>query len=265
MSARGVAVVTGASGGIGLELARVLAREGYDLALVARSAARLATVAHELVTAHQVRAVPIALDLATDTAPQALIDALATHDLGTVDVLVNNAGFATFGKFAEIALQDEVDEIHLNVLTLTALTKLVLPAMIVRGKGEILNVASTAAFVPGPYMAVYYATKHYVLAFSEAIANELRGTGVSVTALCPGATESGFQDRAKLHDSPLVAGRKLTAAASVAAFGIAAMHAKKTVVIPGIANHAIPWAARLLPRSIVPAIVRRAQAPRGTS
>lgn len=263
MSARGAAAVTGASGGIGLEIARVLAREGYDVALVARSAARLTAIATELAAEYKVRVVPIALDLATDAAPKALIDALAAHEISDIAVLVNNAGFATYGKFAETSLEEEVEEIHLNVLTLTALTKLVLPAMLARGRGEILNVASTAAFVPGPMMAVYYATKHFVLAFSEAIADELRGTGVSVTVLCPGATDTGFVERANMKESKLFAGRKLPDARAVAEFGVAAMHAKKTVVVHGLANKATPWAARLFPRRMVTAIVRRVQAPRG--
>jgi short-subunit dehydrogenase len=264
MNARGAAVVTGASGGIGLEIARVLAREGYDVVLVARSAARLAAISTELEAEYKIRAVPIALDLATDEAPQALVDALTAHNVSDVEILVNNAGFATYGKFAETALKEEVEEIHLNVLTLTVLTKLMLPAMLARGRGNILNVASTAAFVPGPLMAVYYATKHFVLALSESIADELKGTGVSVTVLCPGATESGFGDRANMQDSKLFA-RKLPDSRSVAEFGVAAMHAKKTVVIHGAANHAIPWVARLLPRGIIPSIVRRAQAPLGHS
>jgi len=263
VSSRGAAVVTGASGGIGLEIARVLAREGYDVALVARNSARLEAIAAELEAEYKIRAVPIALDLATDEAPKALIDVLAARDVSDIAVLVNNAGFATYGKFAETSLKEEVEEIHLNVLTLTVLTKLMLPAMLARGRGEILNVASVAAFAPGPLMAVYYATKHFVLAFSESIADELRGTGVSVTVLCPGATETGFTDRANMQESKLFAGHKLPDARAVAEFGVAAMHAKKTVVIHGAANKALPWAARLLPRGMVTAIVRRVQAPRG--
>ena len=147
---------------------------------------------------------------------------------------MNNAGFATFGRFAEIALERELEELALNVVTLTALTKLLLPPMLGARRGRILNVASVAAFVPGPYMAVYYATKAYVLSFSEALAVELRGTGVTVTCLCPGATASGFQERAEMTESPLVRGKKLPSAAAVAEFGIRAMERGTAVAIPGL-------------------------------
>ena len=259
--ARGTALVTGASGGIGLELARVLAREGYDVVLVARNAEHLNEYAHSFERDYHVRAVPLALDLATADAPQRVVEALAEHGL-VIDVLVNNAGFATFGLFAETPLEAELEELQLNVVTLTALTKLLLRPMLARHAGRILNVASTAAFLPGPYMAVYYATKAYVLSFSEALAHELRGSGVTVTCLCPGATASGFVARANMEQSGLVAGRRLPDAASVAAYGIAAMHRGTTLAIPGLANKALPWLIRIVPRGLAPRIVARVQAPR---
>jgi short-subunit dehydrogenase len=258
---RGAALVTGASGGIGLGLARVLAREGYDVALVARSAERLSDHARSFERDYGVRAVPIALDLATAEAPQRVVRALAEHELA-IDVLVNNAGFATFGLFRDTPLDAELEELQLNVVTLTALTKLLLPPMLAKRAGRILNVASTAAFLPGPYMAVYFATKAYVLSFSEALAEELRASGVTVTCLCPGATASGFQARADMADSGMVAGRRLPDAASVAAYGIAAMHRGKILAIPGLENKALPWLTRLLPRRLAPRIVANLQAPR---
>ncbi len=199
-----IALITGASGGIGLEIATVLAAEGHDCVLVARDAAKLAALAAALRTAHGVRALPVPLDLGADDAPQRLVAALDAHGMSAVDVLINNAGFATFGLFADTELRAEIEELHLNVVTLTVLTKLFLPGMLARKRGEIMNLGSTGSFIAGPYMATYCATKNYVLSFSEALAEEVRGTGVSVTCLCPGPTASGFQARAKMSESPLV-------------------------------------------------------------
>jgi hypothetical protein len=245
-----------------LEVATVLAAEGHDCVLVARDAAKLDALAAALRSAHRVRAVPVALDLGTDDAPQRLIAMLDQHGMRDVDVLVNNAGFATFGLFAHTELSAEIEELHLNVVTLTVLTKLILPGMLARKRGQIMNVGSTASFIAGPYMATYCATKNYVLSFSEALAEEVRGTGVSVTCLCPGPTASGFQARAKMADSPLVKNAQMPDARSVAAYGVRAMHAKRTLAIPGAGNKIVPLLVRLLPRSVIPRVVRRAQAPR---
>lgn len=262
MAQRGVALVTGASGGIGFEIARVLARERYDLVLVARSAEQLEEHARAFEREHGIRALPVALDLARADAPERVVAILAEHNL-TVDVLVNNAGFATYGRFAETPLEAERGEIQLNVVALTALCKLLLPPMLARRRGNILNVASTAAFVPGPYMAVYYATKAYVLSLSEALAEELRGTGVRVTALCPGATASGFQERAGITEVPFYGSRKLPDAASVAAYGVKAMHRGVALAIPGVDNRALPALLRVVPRRIVPRLVAKLQDPGG--
>ena len=257
---RGTALVTGASGGIGLELARVLARDGYDLMLAARSGDKLTAAAEALAKEYGVRAVTATVDLARADGTDRMMEALADAGL-SIDVLVNNAGFATFGLFTEIALANELEELQLNVVTLTSLTKRLLPAMLAKGEGRILNVASTAAFVPGPYMAVYYATKAYVLSFSAALAEELRDTGVTVTCLCPGPTASDFQARARMEASP-VSRRPMPSAKSVAEYAVDAMERGVTVAIPGFDNRAIPWAARLLPRGLLTRIVRRIQAPR---
>src|SRR3989475_8551934 len=198
------ALITGASSGIGLELARVLAEHGHDGGLVARSEATLQSLAAEL-KARDVRAHVIVVDLSAPGAAKAVVDRV--RDLALeIDVLVNNAGYGVYGPFLETSLDAELAMIRVNIVALTELTKRLLPAMVARKRGKILNVASTAAFLPGPLMAVYYATKAYVLSFSEAIANELEGTGVTVTALCPGPTASGFQAAARLEESRLVAG-----------------------------------------------------------
>jgi short-subunit dehydrogenase len=178
----------------------------------------------------------------------------------TVDTLVNNAGFTLFGRFAETDWKQEFEMLQVNVVALTALTKVFLPGMVQQRAGRILNLASTAAFQPGPLMAVYYATKAYVLSFSEALADELHGSGVTVTALCPGPTRTGFQERGRMEASRLVQGR-IADARGVAEAGYAGMMAGKALVIPGFTNKLVPWLPRLLPRSMVTSIVRRAQSP----
>src|SRR5277367_149242 len=189
------ALITGASFGIGLELARIFAREGYSLVLVARTADRLRQLASELEKNHGTRSLILAVDLTDPGASAYVLDQTTRADL-QVDVLVNNAGFGQYGLFAENDLEECLRQIQLNITTLTHLTRLYLPAMIERKTGGILNVASTAAFQPGPLMAVYFATKAYVLHFSEALANELHGKGVTVSCLCPGPTATEFQERA---------------------------------------------------------------------
>jgi short-subunit dehydrogenase len=257
-NARPTALITGASGGIGEELARVFAQHGYNLILVARSEDRLAALGAELSGKHGIAAQAIAADLADPAAPARLAERLAA-DGAIVDVLVNNAGFATYGKFAELEAAGELRMLQVNVLALTHLTRLLLPGMIARRHGRILNVASTAAFMPGPLMSVYYASKAFVLSFSEGLNNELQGSGVSVTALCPGPTSTGFQARAQMEQSKLVRGRQIMDAGSVARAGYAGLMRGRPVVIPGLMNRIQTLLPRLLPRSAVPPIVRQAQ------
>lgn len=252
------ALITGASSGIGYELAKIFAREGYNLVLVARGETALQKLADELKQKYSTTVTVIAKDLSQADAPQAVADQLAGAGL-TVEVLVNNAGFADYGLFAESDLSKQLEMIQLNIVTLTHLTRLLLPAMLQRKSGKILNLASTAAFQPGPLMSVYYATKAYVLSFSEALANEVKAGGVTVTALCPGATESGFQQRAAMEDSKLVKGRKMPTSAHVAEAGYKALMQGKTVFVPGLSNKALTWAVKLLPRRIMPGLVRSAQ------
>lgn len=242
------ALVTGASGGIGLEIARLLAPD-HDLVLVARSGDQLRALADELGGAQVV-----AVDLAQPGAVQEVTAAIAE-----VDVLVNNAGVGDFGPFADADARKLTTMIDLNVGALTALTRAYLPGMIERGRGRVLNVASSAAFQPGPLMATYYATKAYVLSLSEALAEEVRGTGVTVTALCPGPTASGFQAGAAMETSKLVKGKRLPTAASVASFGVAAMGRGDVVAVPGLANKVLAASIRFTPRPVVRRLVHRMQ------
>src|SRR5438128_1555599 len=191
------ALITGASSGIGLELAKLFARDEHDVVLVARRADKLKQLAAQLGSAHNIRATVIPADLADPAAPEEIFRALRAADV-ELDVLVNNAGFGVTGPFLATDAAAELRMIQVNVTALTHLTKLFLPGMLGRGAGRVLNVASTAGFQPGPLMAVYYATKAYVISFSDALAEELRGTGVTVTCLCPGPTKTGFQEAAHM-------------------------------------------------------------------
>jgi uncharacterized protein len=250
-------LITGASSGIGLELARIFAANRHDVILVARSEDKLRGLAREC-EASGVRAHVIPADLAKAGAARAIVEGV--EKLGVeIDILVNNAGFGVYGKFVETSLATELEMIQVNIVALTELTKRCLPGMVARRRGRILNVASTAAFLPGPLMAVYYATKAYVLSFSEAIANELEGTGVTVTALCPGPTASGFQAAASLEESKLVAGRTLPTSRAVAESGYEALMAGRVVHVVGVSNKATVLSARLFPRAVMRKVVRAVQ------
>jgi len=261
MDERQTALVTGASGGIGWELARCFAAGGYDLVLVARTGGKLEELAGQLRTQNGVAARVVVKDLARPDSPDELFQALEGEHVA-VDVLVNNAGFATFGPFAETDLAQELEELQLNAVTLTQLTKRFLPGMLARRRGGVLNVASTAGFQPGPLMAVYYATKAYVLSFSEALAEELRGSGVTVTALCPGPTRSGFQVRAAMEDSGLFKFLKVMDATAVARAGYDGFRNGKRIVIPGLLNKLGTQSIRLTPRALATRVVKGMQARR---
>jgi short-subunit dehydrogenase len=251
------ALVTGASSGIGLELARLLAGSRHDLVLVARSGAKLAELGAELRERHGITARVLPKDLADPEAAPG-IAARLERDGVVLDVLVNNAGFGGYARFHEQDTRTQLEMIQVNVTALTHLTRLLLPGMVARGRGRILNVASTAAFQPGPLQAVYYATKAYVLSLSEALANELEGTGVTVTCLCPGPTDTGFGERADMTASRLFR-RPPMSAERVAAEGYRALMRGDPLVIPGFRNRASAFAVRLGPRRTVTAIARRAQ------
>lgn len=250
-------LITGASGGIGLELAKRFARDGSSLVLVARSEDALKRLASELESDYGIRAVWFAEDLSDPGAPARLYTRTEAAGL-RIDVLVNNAGFAVYGPFAEADPAATLDMVQVNVNALTHLTRLYLPGMTARRKGAVLNVASTAAFQPGPLMAVYFATKAFVLSFSEAIAYELKGTGVTVTALCPGPTRTGFEKRAQMEGSKLFKGRVMEASEAAEA-GYRALRKGDPLVIPGIGNRLMAWSVRLAPRRLVPALVKKIQ------
>jgi short-subunit dehydrogenase len=220
------ALITGASLGIGLEMAKYAASLGHNLVLVARNQQNLQALAAQIQQQYKVAIKIIAADLSEMAQVQQVYNTCKAENI-IVDMLINNAGFGDFGLFAESDWIKTNQMIQLNITSLTLMCRLFIPDMKARKTGYILNVASTAAFQPGPTMAVYYATKSYVLHFSEAIYNELQGSGVSVTCLCPGATESGFQAAAAMENSALVKGKKLPTSKEVAVFGLDAMLAKK--------------------------------------
>jgi short-subunit dehydrogenase len=250
------ALITGASSGIGYELAKVLAREGHDLALVARSGDLLEALAETLRADYGVRAEVLVADLAEPGAPDEVCERLEAAGFRT-DVLVNNAGFGSMGPFWEADAGSQLDMVQVNVTALVHLTRLILPGMVERSAGRIMNVASTAAFQPGPLMAVYFASKAFVLSFTEALDEELRGTGVSVTALCPGPVPTGFQKRAGMSKAP-IGGRMVTGdAAEVARIGYQGMMKGRRIVIPGRINRVGSFLPRLLPRAVAPRIVIR--------
>lgn len=247
-------LITGASGGIGYELAKLFARDRHNLVLVARSGDKLAQVATEL-EAYGVTVKTIALDLTAPTVPKLLFDQLQRAGI-TIGILVNNAGFGVFGEFAEMREEEILGQIGLNITALTELTRLFLPTMIARRNGRVMNVASTAAFQPGPLMAVYYATKAYVLSFSEAIANEVHGSGVTVTCFCPGATHTGFAERSGAENSRLFKQFGVMSGEKVARDGYRALMDGRTVAISGAHNWVVVQSARFAPRKMVTAISR---------
>ena len=256
----GVALVTGASSGIGREFAEICAREHRDLVLVARREGALTELAERLAGTHGVTVTVLAHDLAVPGAPEALVHEVQERGL-EVDLLINNAGFGLKGAVADLGAAEQVEMLELNVVALTLLTRLFLDGMRARGTGAILNVASTAGFQPGPLMAVYYASKAYVLSFTEALANELAGSGVTATALCPGPTMTGFATRAGTGGTRLFKGPTM-GAREVAEAGYAALRAGRPLVIPGMRNKVLAFGVRFAPRTTVTRIARKMQESR---
>jgi short-subunit dehydrogenase len=249
------ALITGASGGIGYEFAKLFASDGYDLVLVDRQGQKLADIIDELERKYGIFVKPLVKDLSRSTAPDEIYAELKQASI-RVDVLVNNAGFGTHGFFYETNLNTELEIIQVNAVCVTHLTKLFLSDMVRQGSGKILNIASIAAFQAGPLMAVYFATKAYVLSFSEAIANELEGTGVTVTVLCPGPTASGFQKAAAMEKTKIANPWGMMDSATVAKIGYLGLMANKTVVIPGTKNKILATSVRFAARKLVTKIVR---------
>lgn len=251
----GRVLVTGASSGIGADLARVFAGERRDLVLVARSRERLEEVAHELESEHGVKVRGLPIDLAAPGAAAQIHRTLEAEGV-VVDVLVNNAGLGMRGPFINLDAWRQRDMIAVNVTALTELCQLYAPQMARRGAGEILNVASTGAFAPGPLMAVYCATKAYVLSFTEALADELRGAGVKVTCLCPGATATAFAERAGTTGTRLFKGGAMSSK-RVAEVGRQALARGADLVVPGMANCALVASTRFIPIRIAAKLTRR--------
>ena len=244
-STRPLALVTGASSGIGADLARELARDGHDIVLTARTLAPMHELAAEL-EAYGASIVVLAADLSKPGAAASLVSAIEEHGL-SVEVLVANAGLGAIGRFDQMDAARIGEMLQVNIVTLTELTRLLLPGMVARRRGKVMLVASTAAFQPGPRMAVYFATKAYVLSLGEALAYELRRTGVTVTTLCPGATATNFFKVAGANEIAL---KPSMSAAKVARLGYRACKAGRRVVITGILNNILAIAARLAPHSI---------------
>jgi hypothetical protein len=254
----GTALVTGAGGGIGRELAVLLARDGYDLVVVARGREALETLAGELRGLGRTVAV-LPADLARPGAAQALFDEVMRLGL-VIDVLVNNAGIGTHGAFHDIATDKDLELLELNVVSLAVLTKLFVREMVARKRGRVLNVASLAAFQPGPYMAAYCASKAFVLSLSEAVASELAGTGVTVSALCPGPVPTGFQQRAGNQRTRLNRGPTMDAR-TVAAIGYRGLQRGQPVILPGLRTKLLAFATRLGPRRVVTSIAKLLMRP----
>lgn len=253
------ALVTGASGGIGKAIAEQFAKDGYDLVISARNLTQLQALADSWQQTYKVKVVAVAADLSQPQAAQELYAEVKRQQI-VITYLVNNAGYGLFGLFDKLDHAQQMAMLQLNIMSLTSLAKLFLPDLITQ-RGRMMNVASTAAFQPGPLMAAYYASKAYVLSLSEALAEELSDQGVSVTAFCPGPTLSGFQDKASMHDSGLVKGKKLPGSEEVGLAGYHAMMAGKRVYIPGFMNWLMAQSVRFSPRSMVTKLVKLISLP----
>lgn len=240
--------------GLGLALARVLARNGFHLVLVARSAKLLDTVARELSQQYSIKVETIIQDLTLPEGPDLVFQQVQRWELD-IDILVNNAGFGEYGPVWKIPGEREAAMIDLNIKALTRLTRLFLPEMLRRKSGNILQIASTAAFQPGPRMAVYFATKAFVLHYTEALAEELQGTGVSVTVYCPGPTQTGFETAAHLEESRLFHWLPVAEATAVAERAYRSFMRKETVVIDGWWNRTLVFSERFFPRWFVRKVV----------
>jgi short-subunit dehydrogenase len=250
MNVKKYMLITGASGGIGYDLAKIAAADKRNLVLVARSADKLSLLAEELKRNNKIEVIPIAVDLSDEKGVNTLLEQIASQKL-EIDILVNNAGFGDFGDFAGADLVKNMEMIRLNISALTQLSHALMQGMLASGNGRIMNVASTAAFLPGPGMAVYYASKAYVLSFSEALSRELKGSGVTVTALCPGPTDTSFATAAGLGKSLMHRMIPPSTSTEVAKAGYNAMMKGRTIEIPGFMNKLTALTPRITPRSMV--------------
>ncbi|MGI9464018.1 MAG: SDR family NAD(P)-dependent oxidoreductase [Aestuariivirgaceae bacterium] len=249
------ALITGASGGIGEAFTNLLAAEGYRLIITARSDDQLNRVAGVLSTKHQASVSPVALDLSKPDAAETLQNELKSRNFSP-DVVINNAGFGKHGRTLDTPIQEHMNMVDLNVRCLSDLTLRLLPAMLERKRGGILNVASLAAFMPGPHMPVYHATKAYVLSFTEALASEYAGSGVTISALCPGYVQTGFQSRAGMEELPVLKFAPKLPAEEVASIGWEAFKRGDRLIIPGTVNKILAQSVRFMPRQMVSQVVR---------
>ena len=249
------ALITGASAGIGYELSKIFAKNGYNLVLVSRNKQRLEVIAEEIKNQHEIIVKVIAKDLSKSSAPQELYDDIVSDGI-EINVLVNNAAIGTNGKFTDFNPDKHADLLQLNITSLTLLCNLFGTDMVKRRSGSILNVASTAAFQSGPYMSTYYASKAYVLMFSEALHNELAQDGVIVTVLCPGPTHTEFFERNEMINTKLAKSPHIMKAADVAQAGFSGLMQNKKIVIPGLINKILAFTVRFTPRSVMTLIAR---------
>ena len=249
------ALVTGSSVGIGKDLAVVLAENKHDLVITARGQDQLEQLAAELRTKFAVRVEVLVKDLAKPQAASEILEELKQSNIA-IDILINNAGFGGHGPFDRENVDEILGMLQVNIVALTHLTRLFLPQMVARKHGRVMNLASTAAFQPGPRMAVYYASKAYVLSFSEAIASELKRTGVTVTAVCPGPTQTEFQKRAGVERSRIFQ-KNMMDSMTVARLGYQAMMKGKRVAITGFKNRILTTASKFAPRAMVLSAVKK--------
>lgn len=250
-------LITGASTGIGYELAKLFAKDKYELIIIARNETKLSETASFLIKDYNVKVKFIPKDLSEPDSAKEIFDELKKENI-SIDMLVNNAGFGDQGAFADSDMKNDIEMISLNISSLVILNRLFLNDMLKRNSGRIMNVASTAAFQSGPFMAVYYASKAFVLSFSEAVSEELTGTNVTVSCLCPGPTETEFQNRAGIKKTKMMSGKRFTVmtAEEVALTGYKEMMKGKRIIIPGFANKAGAFIVRFIPRKIITKITR---------
>lgn len=253
------AVITGASSGIGYEFAKILAQKKYQLVLIARNLDKLNDIKQELEAKYGINVILIPADLSLENVAEGIVKEIKYRQLN-VEILVNNAGFGYGGYYTQQTWDNEKDMIQVNIKGLSQLTKLILPLMLEKKKGMICNVASTAGFYPGPLMAVYYASKAYVVSYSEALANELKKTGVTVTCLCPGPTSTNFQAIAGVEKTRLFKMAKMATAKEVAEYGYKAMMDGKTIAIPGGLNNFLLFISRFMTRKAIRNFVRSVNA-----
>ena len=252
------ALITGATKGIGYELTKLFAKDSYNLVLVSRNKNKLTEIKEDFRKKYNINVFVIPKDLSIPNAALEIFRETISNQID-IDVLVNNAGIGDFGTFHTEKLSKISQIMQVNMVSLTELTNLFLEGMVVRKEGKILNVSSMAACQPGPYMAVYYASKAYVQSFSEAIASELKGTGITVTVLCPGPTKSGFQSEVGSESSNLSKLNLLSSSVEVAKYGYKALHTGKEVAIPGFVNSTIVHTVKIIPRKTTTQIVRKLQ------